>query len=84
LITFERYFRIFNCKLLHILELNGFLFSKVLFCRSKADPEVEGWQDIVRRWEPQDLEGIKYTSGDDCIDSYWRTLIFDVDDSVAG
>jgi hypothetical protein len=72
--------QLFNDKFPHILELNGLLFSKVLFCRSKADPEVEGWQDIVRRWELQDLEGIKYTTGDDGIDSFWRTLIVNAED----
>lgn len=75
--------QVFSNKFPYILKLKGLFFSKVLSRRLKADPKFEGWQDIVRKWELQDLEGIKYVTRDDGIDCYWRTLFLNIDNECS-
>lgn len=42
------------------------------------DPHCEDWQDRLREWEPEHLDtGVKYPTGEDVIDAYWRTLVRD-------
>jgi len=58
--------------------LRGIIFSKVLQRERNINVLDLDWPAKVRKWEPSDLQEKLYPTGEDRMDSYWRTLLWDI------
>jgi hypothetical protein len=64
-----------------VLKVRGAIFDKLDVVKKETNPLTEGWEEDVKSWEPPNIQGYHYPSGEDAVDAFWRTLI--MDDSFA-
>jgi hypothetical protein len=60
-----------------ILRTHGAIFDTLGVVRPQVSPLAQDWEHKVQSWEPPNIQTYQYPTGEDPIDAFWRTLIFD-------
>ncbi|KAF9875429.1 hypothetical protein CkaCkLH20_07249 [Colletotrichum karsti] len=61
-----------------LLKLKGVLLDMLNHVEELPNPYLDGWEERTIAWEPKGLDTYEYPTGENGVDAFWRTLLFDM------